>query len=77
MITTGLQIPKAVDADAASDLEEMARQLAAIAIPDPDLVRRIRERAAQARAELEATVGVQNVGVSIIREMRDGIVCDS
>ncbi|HTU92815.1 MAG TPA: hypothetical protein VMF69_22225 [Gemmataceae bacterium] len=54
-----------------ADLEEVARQAAAGAVPDPELVRRIRERADKARRETLAAFGIQDIGVSIIREMRD------
>lgn len=53
-----------------ADLEEVARQ-AAGGVRDPDLVRRIHERAEKARRETLAKLGVQDIGVSIIREMRD------
>lgn len=54
-----------------ADLEEVARQAAAGGIRDPELVRRIRERAEKARRETLAKFGVQDIGVSIIREIRD------
>jgi hypothetical protein len=37
---------------------------------DPDVARRVQERAAKARQEILATHGVQNIGVDIIRELR-------
>ncbi|HYT92618.1 MAG TPA: hypothetical protein VEL76_28135 [Gemmataceae bacterium] len=36
----------------------------------PEVVRRVRERADQARKEVLATHGVQDIGVQIIREHR-------
>lgn len=54
-----------------ADLEEVARQAATGGVRDPELVRRIRERADKARRETLAKLGVQDIGVSIIREMRD------
>ena len=54
-----------------SDLEEVARQAASGGILDPELVRRVTERADQARQEILARFGMQDIGVSIIREMRD------
>lgn len=54
-----------------ADLEEAARQAAAGGVRDPELVRRVRERADKARRETLAKLGVQDIGVSIIREMRD------
>lgn len=54
-----------------ADLEEVARQAAAGGVRDPELVRRIRERAEKARREILAKFGVQDIGVPILREMRD------
>ena len=54
-----------------ADLDEIARQAAAGGVRDPELVRRIRERADKARCETLTKFGVQDIGVSIIREMRD------
>jgi hypothetical protein len=54
-----------------ADLEEVARQAATGGVRDPALVRRIRERAEKARRETLAKYGVQDIGVPIIREMRD------
>jgi hypothetical protein len=54
-----------------ADLQEVARQAATGGVRDPELVRRIRERAEKARREILANFGVQDIGVSIIREMRD------
>lgn len=54
-----------------ADLEEAARQASTDGVRDPELVRRIRERAEKARRETFAKFGVQDIGVSIIREMRD------
>jgi hypothetical protein len=55
-----------------ADLEEVARQAASGGIRDPELLRRVTERAARARQEVLERFGVQDIGVSIIREMRDG-----
>jgi hypothetical protein len=54
-----------------TDLEEVARQAASGGVRDPELSRRIRERADKARREILEKFGVQDIGVSIIREMRD------
>jgi hypothetical protein len=53
------------------DLKEIARQLVSGRTRDRELIRRVRERAQHAREELHRTLGVQEIGVSIIREMRD------
>jgi hypothetical protein len=54
-----------------ADLEDVARQAAAGDVRDPELVRRVRERAEKVRHEILAKFGVQDIGVSIIRQMRD------
>jgi hypothetical protein len=61
----------AIPPEVMADLEEVARQAAAGGVRDPKLVRRIRQRAEKARRETLARFGVQDIGVSIIREMRD------
>jgi hypothetical protein len=53
------------------DLEEVARQAAAGGIIDPQLLRRVQERAEWARQQALQSFGVQEIGVQIIREMRD------
>jgi hypothetical protein len=58
--------------DVLTDLEEILRQAAAGGPKDPELVQRILERSRQARAATLRTHGVQEIGVRIIREMRDG-----
>jgi hypothetical protein len=56
---------------ALADLKEVARQAATGAIRDPDLVRRIQARARAAREQVRKKFGIQEIGVNIIREMRD------
>jgi hypothetical protein len=63
--------PNLIPPEILADLEEAARQAAAGGVRDPELLRRIRERAEKARRETLARFGVQDIGVSIIREMRD------
>src|SRR5260370_3154887 len=59
-----------------ADLEEVCRQVAGGGIVrDPELVRRIEERADKARQELLRRVGVQDIGGEIIREMLDSRLC--
>jgi hypothetical protein len=56
--------------NAMADVQAVADALTAGTPVDPDLARRVRERAAKARQELLATRGVQDIGVQIIREIR-------
>ena len=62
----------AIDSDALADLEEVCRQTGRGGIVrDPELVRRITERADRARAEMVRRFGVQDISVELVREMRD------
>lgn len=55
-----------------ADLEEVCRLVSeGKRITDPELDRRIADRADAARAETLQHFGVQDIGVKIIREMRD------
>jgi len=76
MKTLDTSLPASIAADVASDLEEIARHTSPGNPPDPALVRRIRERAQQARDAEERIFGIQDIGVSIIRELR-GDPCGS
>jgi hypothetical protein len=60
-----------IPADVLADLEEVCRLAAEKKKPDLDLERRIGERTAQARQEMFEKFGIQDMGVAIIREMRD------
>ncbi|MGH7201788.1 MAG: hypothetical protein ACREJB_14365 [Planctomycetaceae bacterium] len=57
--------------DVRADLEAVIDHLATGKPLDPELVRRVRERSEQAREEIRQKFGVQEIGVQIIREMRD------
>ncbi len=57
--------------DALADLKEVARQAMSGGIRDPEVLRRVRQRAERARAEVLQKFGIQEIGVQIIREMRD------
>lgn len=59
-------------ADILADLEAICRQAAGGGPKDPELVRRIQERSRNARKQILARFGVQEIGVQIIRDMRDG-----
>lgn len=54
-----------------ADLEEVARQAASGGVRDAELLHRASERADKARREVLERFGLQDIGVSIIREMRD------
>jgi hypothetical protein len=60
-----------IRSDVLADLREVARQAAKGGVLDPELRRRVGERAAKARQEVLEKFGVQDIGVQIIREMRD------
>jgi hypothetical protein len=53
-----------------ADLQEVLEQVAAGKPVDPEVKRRVRERAELIRAQILATQGVQNIGVKLIRELR-------
>jgi hypothetical protein len=53
-----------------ADAEVVAQCLAAGKPVPPDVVRRVQQRADEARKQVLATHGVQNIGVDIIRELR-------
>lgn len=53
-----------------ADHEEVARAAAERRPVDPEVSRRVRERADKMRKEILRTQGVQNIGVDIIREIR-------
>jgi hypothetical protein len=58
------------DSDGVADSQSVAECLAAGKKVPPEVVRRVREQADQARRQLLATHGVQDIGVQIIREIR-------
>lgn len=58
-------------ADVLADLQAICRQAVGGATSDPELVCRLIRRAEQARQEIVRTFGIQDIGVQIIREMRD------
>lgn len=58
--------------DPLADLQRVAAQAMAGITRDPELVRRVRERAEAARNEALTKHGVQNIGVSIIHQIRHG-----
>lgn len=54
----------------AADTAALAIAAAEGRAPDPAVVRRVRERAEEARRELLAARGAQDMGVQLIREIR-------
>jgi hypothetical protein len=62
---------KTMSSDVLADLKEVARQAMSGGVRDLELLRRVQERAEQARKEVLKKFGVQEIGVDIIREMRD------
>jgi hypothetical protein len=61
----------AIPPEIMADLEEVARQAASGGVRDPELLRRVRQRAEKARQKVVERFGPQDIGVSIIRETRD------
>jgi hypothetical protein len=70
MDTPSAETDARIPADVLADLEAVCSQLPGGEL-DAELVRRIRERSDKAREETLRRFGVQDIGVSIIREMRD------
>jgi len=60
-----------VSSDVQADLQALSESLAAGTPIDPELARRVHERAERAREEIRRTHGVLNIGVDLIREIRD------
>ena len=57
--------------DVSADLKEVAREAVSGGIRDLAMRRRVQQRARQAREEVVKKFGIQEIGVEIIREMRD------
>jgi hypothetical protein len=62
-----------VPPDVMADLQAVTDALTSAKPVDPEVARRVRERAEKARRELLATRGVQDIGVQIIREIRGNV----
>jgi hypothetical protein len=67
-----MEKPSTITAEVMADLEEVCRQAATGGVRDTDLIRRVSERAEKVRQETVKRLGVQDIGVQIIREMRNG-----
>jgi hypothetical protein len=61
--------PPAIDRDVLADLEAVSQ--AKGIVRDPELYRRVTERADRIRAETLEKFGVQEIGAEIIRTMHD------
>lgn len=59
------------DEQVLADLEEVCRLGESGIVRDPDLLRRVYERSSQAQQDVIHRHGTQDIGVAIIREMRD------
>lgn len=57
-------------ADVMADVQTVAEHAATGKPLDPEVAQRVRARAAQARQQILADHGIQDVGVQIIREIR-------
>lgn len=57
--------------DVQADLDAIAAAITAGRKPDPEVAKRVRERADQAREDLFRKHGVMNIAVDLIREIRD------
>jgi hypothetical protein len=56
-----------------SDIEALAHARAEGRPIDPEIAKRVHERAEQVRADAVRLHGVQNIGVDIIRQARDSV----
>jgi len=63
--------PTGIPAETLADLEAVAAAVAAGRKPDPELARRVRERARQATEAVRARCGESNIAVDLIRQTRD------
>lgn len=70
--TTAVPFADAIPAEVLADLEAMAAAVAAGEPPDPELLRRVRERGERMRQEVYEKHGLLDIGVPAIRELREG-----
>lgn len=61
-----------IPADIMADLEAVAAAVGAGRKPDPELTRRVRDRAEQIREQVFQKHGVLDIGGPAIRALRDG-----
>jgi hypothetical protein len=57
--------------DVSADFDEVCRQAARGIVRDPALLQRVYARSAKVREDAKREFGVQEIGVQIIRSMRD------
>ena len=55
-----------------ADTQAIIEHIVSGKLLDPEITRRVRERAERITAEIRKTHGVLDIGVSAIRELRDG-----
>jgi hypothetical protein len=67
--TTNLDL---ASAEVMADCEAVVDHVVSGKPLDPEVVRRVRERAAKVTEEIRRSHGVLDVGVAAIRELRDG-----
>lgn len=68
---TTVPIPDAIPPDVLADLEAVTAAAAAGKKPDPELTRRVRERARKATESVRKRCGELNIAVDLIRQTRD------
>jgi hypothetical protein len=64
-------LPPGIPAETLADLEAVAAALAAGRKPDPELARRVRDRARQSTEAIRRRHGELNIAVDLIRQTRD------
>ena len=64
-------LPPGIPAETLADLEAVAAAVAAGRKPDPELARRVRERAVQSTAAIRRRCGELNVALDLVRQTRD------
>jgi hypothetical protein len=60
-----------IPADVLADGEAIVEAVMAGRKPDPEVAKRVRERAEKVTEEIRQKHGVQNIGTQIIRDLRD------
>ncbi len=64
-------LPPNIPAETLADLEAVAAAVAAGRKPDPELARRVRERARQSTEAVRRRCGELDIAVDLIRQARD------
>ena len=63
---------RVIPADLLADTQAIIEPVATGKLLDPEVARRVRERAERIREEIRQTHGVLDIGVPAIRELRNG-----